>query len=298
MFGYVIVNSDTLKIYIGQTTRSDLSKYLREKIWTAQTAKYKGRSHLYFAMQKYASTVWSIHPLIQFQTREELNQWELMMIKATASQNSDIGYNILNGGGGLTGWHHTPESRAKISASNQGKKCPRTPEQEAHRLIAWKQSLDRRNGSFQTPESITKIKESRVNQDEPHRLTAWKQWEAEYGVEQRRRSAATHRGMKHKPPVFTTEGKTRQDAGRRIRWNSHAAAMVGQRFGRLVIQSKVGLNYRGLLEWKCACDCGGTKIATTSLLRDGKVKSCGCLRRELARLKLEKMNVVKLPVSL
>ncbi len=167
MFGYVIINSETLKIYIGKTTRLDLNKYLHEKIWCAQKAKYKGRSHLYTAMQRYPSTTWSIHSLIQLKNQNELNQWELMMIKATASQNPEVGYNILNGGGGLTGWHHTAETRAKISATKQAKGF--TPAQVAAnqdpaRNAKISASVQKRiaTGMYHTPETRAKIGASHI----------------------------------------------------------------------------------------------------------------------------------------
>lgn len=100
MFVYAIVNSQNLKLYIGKTIRSDLDKYLREKVWCAQTEKYRGRSRLFAAMQKYPSTVWSIHPLFQGQTDVEICAHEKLLVKATASQNPVVGYNIRDGGVG------------------------------------------------------------------------------------------------------------------------------------------------------------------------------------------------------
>lgn len=40
---------------------------------------------------------------------------------------------------------------------------------------------------------------------------------------------------------------------------------------------------RRLTQWLCQCTCGKTKKVNVSRLRDGHVKSCGCLRREKAR---------------
>ena len=39
----------------------------------------------------------------------------------------------------------------------------------------------------------------------------------------------------------------------------------------------------GVPYWFCQCDCGNTKIVSRSYLVDGVTRSCGCLRKELAR---------------
>jgi hypothetical protein len=56
-------------------------------------------------------------------------------------------------------------------------------------------------------------------------------------------------------------------------------SLVGQRFGRLVV---IDLNHYtyGQYHWNVQCDCGNTHIAATAFLRSGKVKSCGCLKKE------------------
>jgi hypothetical protein len=59
------------------------------------------------------------------------------------------------------------------------------------------------------------------------------------------------------------------------------AALVGARFGRLVVLRLAETRKTPRKpEWVCACDCGGTKQASTGSLRGGQVRSCGCLRSE------------------
>ena len=89
MFVYLIVNDVNWKIYVGKTVQSNLKKYLQTKLSSAKRGRYKGRSHLFNAMQKYPSTVWSIHPLISdCKTNEELTHWEQTLIKALADTSS------------------------------------------------------------------------------------------------------------------------------------------------------------------------------------------------------------------
>ena len=54
----------------------------------------------------------------------------------------------------------------------------------------------------------------------------------------------------------------------------------GERFSRLYALRRVKTD-KGA-RWYCFCSCGGRALVETSGLRSGKVKSCGCLRREAA----------------
>ena len=53
-------------------------------------------------------------------------------------------------------------------------------------------------------------------------------------------------------------------------------SLIGKRFGRLFV---IGYNTK-TLKWKCKCICGGTKEVLGCDLKNGRVKSCGCLRRK------------------
>lgn len=61
--------------------------------------------------------------------------------------------------------------------------------------------------------------------------------------------------------------------------------LVNVIFGRLtVIQKLESRRTSGgniIVRWLCRCVCGSEKIVSTNSLRQGKVKSCGCLNREL-----------------
>ena len=53
--------------------------------------------------------------------------------------------------------------------------------------------------------------------------------------------------------------------------------LTGQRFGLLtVVECVESIGNR--TAWLCRCDCGGERIVKTIHLREGKVKSCGCVR--------------------
>ena len=55
--------------------------------------------------------------------------------------------------------------------------------------------------------------------------------------------------------------------------------LLGQRFARLlVVDQAANINRRGA--WSCRCDCGCIIVVTTSSLRTGNTRSCGCLATE------------------
>ena len=61
--------------------------------------------------------------------------------------------------------------------------------------------------------------------------------------------------------------------------------LVGRRYGRLVVKKFLRIEKHKAL-WLCQCDCGGTKIASTSNLNNGNVWSCGCARaRDLTNMR-------------
>lgn len=58
--------------------------------------------------------------------------------------------------------------------------------------------------------------------------------------------------------------------------------LTGQKFGRLTVTGYAGPNKSRSIMWYCDCDCGTKGILVSGqYLRDGRVKSCGCLKREI-----------------
>ena len=57
--------------------------------------------------------------------------------------------------------------------------------------------------------------------------------------------------------------------------------LVGQRFGKLVVESRTNERVNGSVVWKCKCDCGKYKNVPTHLLQSNHTQSCGCLVREV-----------------
>lgn len=56
--------------------------------------------------------------------------------------------------------------------------------------------------------------------------------------------------------------------------------ITGQRFSRLIALEPVGRTERGLVIWRCRCDCGLEIATNVNYLTRGRKCSCGCLKRE------------------
>lgn len=57
--------------------------------------------------------------------------------------------------------------------------------------------------------------------------------------------------------------------------------ITGKRFGRLLVLGESHHNKWRSLYWKCQCDCGNICTTPGWNLKDGSMRSCGCLRIEL-----------------
>lgn len=59
--------------------------------------------------------------------------------------------------------------------------------------------------------------------------------------------------------------------------NKRNIDLVGHRFGRLVVLSRSATSAK----WVCRCDCGNLVEVTTTHLKTGHTKSCGCLQKDI-----------------
>lgn len=70
----------------------------------------------------------------------------------------------------------------------------------------------------------------------------------------------------------------------------HYKDLTGQRFGKLEVIEMNGRTKRGLVIWKCKCDCGNEANIVSHYLISGATQSCGCYQREAARQRCIKQN--------
>lgn len=66
--------------------------------------------------------------------------------------------------------------------------------------------------------------------------------------------------------------------------------LIGQRFGRLTVTDRIGMNDKRFVMWQCHCDCGRDIAISTRDLRSRSVVSCGCNRREKSKRNLTTMR--------
>lgn len=76
--------------------------------------------------------------------------------------------------------------------------------------------------------------------------------------------------------------------------------LTGQRFGALVALTPTEERINRQVVWECQCDCGNTVLVKSSDLKQGKMTSCGCLRkrrvkdiRDLTGLRFGKLVAVR-----
>ena len=66
--------------------------------------------------------------------------------------------------------------------------------------------------------------------------------------------------------------------------------MAGKKYGKVTVLSYAGVSEDCRALWNCACECGKTFITRGKDLRQGKVKSCGCARRDHSSERMTKLN--------
>lgn len=58
--------------------------------------------------------------------------------------------------------------------------------------------------------------------------------------------------------------------------------MIGRKFGRLTVIARDPMSYKKCIRWQCECECGNKHVVLGFRLRNGQIRSCGCLQREAA----------------
>ena len=74
-----------------------------------------------------------------------------------------------------------------------------------------------------------------------------------------------------------------------------AQDMTGEKYGNLTVlyrdfEYEKKFTTRGQTYWRCKCDCGNEKTVGRSMLKTGRTKSCGCLRKQVSAQRLREMS--------
>ena len=86
---------------------------------------------------------------------------------------------------------------------------------------------------------------------------------------------------------YTTKHKRNHASEHKVICNKCAGKkrqvnMIGSKYNKLTVTRESTDSPAGKKKWLCRCDCGNNVTAQGSNLRTGHVKSCGCLKKELA----------------
>lgn len=173
---YKITNNNNGKYYIGKT--NDLEKRWYNHVYCALVNKEN--TYFYNAIRKHGALNFSIKQIEECDTEELALEQEIFWINELNARERGIGYNMTNGGDGVSGLVHSEESKQKqrekmlgrkhslehnkkISESNKGKIVSK----EVKEKIS-KANLGENNGMF--GKSITKETRKKLSNFQSTRL--------------------------------------------------------------------------------------------------------------------------------
>lgn len=115
---YLRTNLVNGKQYVGQSTNFKQ----REYEWNCLNRSYAG-SLINNARKKYGLDNWKVEILKECETQDELNNLEVYYIKKLNTKRPN-GYNLTDGGEGVSGYHCSEEHKLKISLAKRGSNNP------------------------------------------------------------------------------------------------------------------------------------------------------------------------------
>lgn len=166
---YLAKNLLNDKVYVGITTRP-LSLRISEHIHDSKVGNFHSDTYFHKAIRKYGSCSFAFSAIEQIscsseqELRNKLYELERYYINFYQSNNKHFGYNLTNGGDGITGYKLTPEHKLKVSIANKGKRLS----EEHKRKISEFMSSDKnpnigRVVSAETKEKISKANKGRLS---------------------------------------------------------------------------------------------------------------------------------------
>jgi len=113
---YLATNKVNGKQYVGKTVRSLCARRLSHVV----RAKKGSMTAFHRALLKHGIDAFDWEVLIEEDVERLLNRWERFYIKRFGTK-SPHGYNLTDGGEGMSGYVHSKESKTKIGAAQLGK---------------------------------------------------------------------------------------------------------------------------------------------------------------------------------
>lgn len=116
-FVYKITNNSNSKIYIGKT--NDPEKRWYNHVYCALVNKEK--TYFYNAIRKYGAQNFLVEVIEKCPDEATVLERERYWIDLLQSNHRDIGYNMTDGGDGISGLKHSEETKKKIALAHLGK---------------------------------------------------------------------------------------------------------------------------------------------------------------------------------
>lgn len=111
---YSFTNEINGKVYIGKTDNID-RRFRVHKSANGDCPLFHN------AIKKYGISSFKLDVVDSFDTEEQAFNAEKMLIEKLKTNNRDFGYNLTEGGDGMSGHKHTDESKMKMSQALKGK---------------------------------------------------------------------------------------------------------------------------------------------------------------------------------
>lgn len=99
--------------------------------------------------------------------------------------------------------------------------------------------------------------------------------------------------------IAETVGRSESFVRKYAQGNKQGENLIGKKFNKLTV-IKFDHNKNGRRYWLCKCECGNTHVVSTGDLKNGGVKSCGCIKRgtrkrreDLTGQKFGKLTVIE-----
>ena len=118
---YAIQNISNKKMYIGRS--KNIYKEWRDLHLSRLRKNIHANSYLQSSWNKYGENNFK-HFILEECSEDLLNQKEIEYIKKYDTNNRSFGYNLTNGGGGISGYKYSEEERIKRSYRFSGKNNP------------------------------------------------------------------------------------------------------------------------------------------------------------------------------
>ena len=270
--GYIYVRTNKFngKQYVGQATNLKERQYK----WNDLNQPYAGPA-INAARAKYGIEAFGFEILKECED-DELDYWEKYYIKELNTK-APYGYNLTEGGGGMSGYTLSEETKRKIGEANKGKKRS----EESKQKISESQKGEKNNmyGKHLSEEHKKKLSEALKGikrSDEAKKKIS----EALKGIkrseETRKKMSEIRKGRKHSEEIKRKIGEA-QKGEKNHMYGKHHTEEFKKKIRKAVLQLDKG-NNEIIKEWSCAIEVEkelGIKNSNICKCCKGKQKTCG-----------------------